>query len=323
MRRPKGHAGACFEVMVPARDEAHNLGHLLPSLKGCTVTVFDDESSDGTGEIASSLGAKVVQPGGSLPPGWTGKARACQTLADLATEDWVVFLDADTRPGADFVAGLSSFLASLPPKTEVVTGFPRMLPGSGLEPGYLFWVPWILLATNPFGLVARTGLGHNMFLNGQFSAWRRETLARERPFEAVRDKVLDDVNIGRLLARHKVRVEVIDVSRILEVKMYPDLRSAFLGMTKNTAEVIPGPMGWAVFALLLAVLGWVWLTGGSLWWVFGLVLLGSGGLVNSIVKMPFWCLVSLPLSLLSGAWTSVVSAVRRSRGELEWKGRRV
>lgn len=321
MRRPRGSAPCCFEVMVPARDESLRLPLLIPPLvqAGCPVTVYDDGSQDGTASVAADLGARAVVGTEELPDGWRGKTHACHRLSELAQAEWVVFLDADTVPTAEFVAALSAFLESRPARIQVVTGFPKMLPGRGLEPGYLFWVPWILLATNPFGLVARTGRGHNMFLNGQVTAWRRDTLGRVRPFEQVKGEVLDDVMMGRLLSRLRIGVEVANLSQILAVRMYETVEEARQGMAKNSADVVPGRYGYVVFSLLLLALGVSWIARPIL---FGPGLLAALA-VNAVVRMPLWAPLFWPISAIAGAVTALQSGLARQSGRRTWKGRPV
>jgi len=324
MVRPRGTSVELkFEVMVPARNEAQNLPELLGPLveQGCQVTVFDDASTDGTAEVAAKLGARILREPNGLPDGWKGKARGCHLLSMVALDEWVVFLDADTRPGPAFCSNLAGHLAGIPKGVQVMTGFPRMLPGRGLEPGYLFWVPWILLATNPFALVCRTGMGHSFFLNGQFSAWRREALLEMRPFESVKNEVLEDVKIGRLLAKRGVKVQVADMSPILSVAMYPDLQSAFRGMTKNSADIAPGVLGACGLSLFLLLTAWGWLMAPPLSFLFLAVLLLSGIAANRIVKMPFWAPLLLPLSLTAAVVTLWLSVAAKAKGRREWKGR--
>ena len=94
-----------LSIVIPARNEERNLARLLASLPAAgapplEVLVVDDESTDETAAIAEALGAKVVrsQP---LPPGWTGKAWACQQGAERSSGSTLLFLDADTylQPG--------------------------------------------------------------------------------------------------------------------------------------------------------------------------------------------------------------------------------
>lgn len=92
-------------VIIPARNEAHNLPTLLRSLALQTVgpreiIVVDDASSDATTEVAHKLGATVLT-GQPLPDGWRGKPWACEQGARAATGELLLFLDADTwlEPG--------------------------------------------------------------------------------------------------------------------------------------------------------------------------------------------------------------------------------
>ena len=101
MTRPPPSAS----VIIPARNEEHNLPTLLGSLASQTlklheIIVVDDCSTDRTAELARQLGATVIhsQP---LPGGWRGKTWACHQGAKAATGDLLLFVDADTwfEPG--------------------------------------------------------------------------------------------------------------------------------------------------------------------------------------------------------------------------------
>ena len=94
-----------ISVIVPARDEEHNLPALLDTLREQTlapveVLVADDGSTDGTATVARQAGATVV-PVREMPPGWTGKTWGCWTAAQQATGELLVILDADTRLAPD------------------------------------------------------------------------------------------------------------------------------------------------------------------------------------------------------------------------------
>ncbi|MCU1603233.1 MAG: family 2 glycosyl transferase, partial [Frankiales bacterium] len=81
-------------VLVPARDEAHRIAPLLRTLpRDVEVLVLDDHSSDGTADLVRAQGFTVLD-GQPLPRGWLGKPWACQQLADAATGDVLVFVDA-------------------------------------------------------------------------------------------------------------------------------------------------------------------------------------------------------------------------------------
>jgi len=80
-------------VIVPVRNEAHNLSRCLESLRGVgEVYVIDSASGDGTAEIARSFGAKVVQF--HYAGGWPKKRQWAMDTLPLAY-DWVFLVDAD------------------------------------------------------------------------------------------------------------------------------------------------------------------------------------------------------------------------------------
>lgn len=327
MRRPSGASTAPrIAVLIPARNESENLASLLPLLGWAEkVLVFDDESSDDTAQVASGHGALVVRAGEPLPPDWTGKNRACHELAKVASEvtdaEWWVFLDADARPGPGFPQAIGSLARK--GHAPVVTGFPRLLAGRGLEPVVLGWVPWILLSTNPFGLVSRARLGHNGFTNGQVVAWRADRYWELAPHQAVRGRVLEDVAIGRLLARSGVRVEVGALASVLDVRMYDTPRQAWDGMSKNAFEIAGTAWGTWALALLLFALAWGWALAGTLWPVALGLLLASKLFSDRLVRYPVWTLPLMPVTLTVAAATLVRSWWWRCRGAAVWKGRRV
>lgn len=314
-RLNRGGAGAKLVFCVPCRNEAHNLPECLAHL-GPHVLVFDDESTDGTADVARALGVQVISPHEALPQGWTGKNRACHELALAALEtdaEWVVFLDADTVAGPDFAERLSATLGAA--KETVATGFLRMRPGAGWEPVYLAWVFWIVLASNPFFLVHLTRRGHNGFLNGQFVAWRREMLTEHRPYEQVRGEILEDVILGRWLARQRIPVLCLNVASSLSVQMYTNLSDAVPGMLKNS-HAIAG-RGSLLLALFMLFVAWAWVVD----WRVALVAFAALIGWPSRDQGPVAARLLMPLSLTAGAITILLSRRLKRQGRLTWKGR--
>ena len=87
-------------IIIPARNEAHNLPTLLQSItsqsvKPLEILVVDDGSSDNTADIARRFGAEVITSP-PLPDGWRGKTWACHQGALKAQAERLLFMDADT-----------------------------------------------------------------------------------------------------------------------------------------------------------------------------------------------------------------------------------
>jgi glycosyltransferase involved in cell wall biosynthesis len=80
-------------VVIPTHNEAQAIGRVLADLPSDLITeviVVDSNSTDGTPEIAASLGARVIQEPRR------GYGQACLTgLATANSPDIVVFLDGD------------------------------------------------------------------------------------------------------------------------------------------------------------------------------------------------------------------------------------
>lgn len=80
-------------VIIPTHNEAQAIGRVLADLPSDLVTeviVVDSNSTDGTPDVARSMGARVIEE-----PRW-GYGRACLTgFANTQNPDVVVFLDGD------------------------------------------------------------------------------------------------------------------------------------------------------------------------------------------------------------------------------------
>jgi len=89
---------------IPARNAVAHLPRLLESVRTQTVPfdevlLYDDASTDGTGDIARAFGARIVRTDVN-----TGPSLGKNQLAQLTSADWVHFHDADEALQPEFVA---------------------------------------------------------------------------------------------------------------------------------------------------------------------------------------------------------------------------
>jgi glycosyltransferase involved in cell wall biosynthesis len=106
-----------ISIVVPAFNEERLLGESLAQIKFAAkvflqrdwefeLIVCDNNSKDRTAEIARASGAKVVfEPINQI-------ARARNSGAAAATGDWLIFVDADSRPSAELFSDVAEQIKS-------------------------------------------------------------------------------------------------------------------------------------------------------------------------------------------------------------------
>ena len=231
--------GPTISVVVPARDEAARIGPLLDAVVGAPgvieVLVVDDRSTDATAELAAASGARVL-PGIDTPPGWAGKAWALHQGLLAATSEWVVFLDADTRPSPELPRALVR--RALAEHLDLVTVGGRFeCPTAGATWLHPAMLTTLVLRYGPSGRAGRVPRGR-LLANGQCMAARRGALLGIDGFRAVHDRVVEDVALARFLDAHGWAVAMLDGGDLLTTRMYEDLRGTWSGWGRSLA--LPG-----------------------------------------------------------------------------------
>jgi dolichol-phosphate mannosyltransferase len=225
-------------VVIPARDEAGRIGPLLDAIVGAPgvaeVIVVDDQSTDATAHIARTAGATVIA-GAPLPDGWAGKAWALQQGIAAATSDWVVTLDADTRPDPRLPTALVA--RAIGERLDLLTvggRFECPTPASRwLHPAML---TTLVYRFGPPG--APTTRPDRMMANGQCMAFPRAPFLAAGGMELVRREVVEDLALARRMATDGRRVGFLDAGEMLSVRMFESFRDAWTGWGRSLA--LPG-----------------------------------------------------------------------------------
>jgi len=106
-------------IVIITRNEAHNIVDCILSAKKLSndIVIVDSGSTDDTVSLAQKQQAKVK----SIL--WKGYGNARNIGAAIATNDWILSLDADERVTDDLAVSISSIGVSSP---DVIYGFKRL-----------------------------------------------------------------------------------------------------------------------------------------------------------------------------------------------------
>jgi chlorobactene glucosyltransferase len=335
-------------IIVPARNEAANISACVATLINSTyrpreIIVVDDNSSDGTGDIARILaergdGTFRLVSGAPLPEGWHGKAWACWQGAQVAEGELLLFTDADTRHDDALLGHAVGALRR--DRIDLVSVLPAQLMETFWERVVLPHIfTLITLRFRDLRKVNRARRPLDVFANGQFMLMRRSAYDAIGGHEAVRQDVVEDLAFAQKLTAAGRRIHMAHAEDLIETRMYRSLGAIAEGWSKNLAvgarNTVPVPLRPAVPWLLIAFLLVFWVVppvaligsflngspGGLRLWsalVTGISFLHWGAL-NLRMRVPVLNALFYPLGALVASVLIGASAVRGSR--FRWKGR--
>lgn len=227
-------------VIIPARDEERMIERTLRAMLAQTypaleIVVVDDRSVDDTGAIVDRLAAEdrrvVPIHNEEPPPGWLGKPWALHQGSLRARGELLLFVDADVlyEPGA-IAAAIAHF-------QERRVALVSLMPSLGMRG---FWehvampnLAFFLFTIFPLWLSNRTRLPILAVGGGPGNLVGRAGYEAAGGHVALRDAVVDDVGLARLIRQKVGRTEVVRSEKLVTVRMYEGLREVVEGFTKN------------------------------------------------------------------------------------------
>lgn len=311
--RPQGWPSV--SVVVPARDEAHNIGRCLASLAASDypdfeIVVVDDRSTDGTGDLARAVsrnrarGIRVLE-GEALAEGWLGKPWACIQGARAADGEVLLFTDADTVHRPDLLR--RAILGMVQERADLLTLMGRQLMESFwerlLQPhvflGMLFRFP-------DFERIAGNDRWRDAIANGQYILMPTSSYWAVGGHEAVRDEVVEDLALAQQVKRAGMRLRIRGAEEGLATRMYRSLGEIVAGWSKNLMlggqQTFPRWMRPLVPPLSLAGSVVLWLVPPAVLVVLGFGLLAGTWTTASVGGVLAWSGVAVTASVVQFGW---------------------
>ena len=358
---PKAREGGSWPgvvAVIPARNEAEVIGKTIPTVLGqrypgpLSVYLVDDRSFDGTADIAKAaareagkgVSFKVVM-GKERTDGWVGKVWALQQGVEAARtvdHEYFWFTDADIAHSPDVLASLVARaeeggldMVSVMAKLYVSTFWDRLLiPAFVFFFGKLYPFRWV----NDHEKSTAAAAGGCVLV-------RKERLVEGGGFESMRDAIIDDCALARLVRGPEGRGRLwLGISQdVQSVRPYDGFRGIW-DMVARTAYVqlrrspvlLAGTilgMAWLYLGPPAAMGAGIGLAAAAVWdtptWVLLVSGAGGWGLMSAIYtpmlkwyRLNRWWGALLPIAGLLYTLMTVDSGrrswMRRGGG---WKGR--
>ncbi len=231
-------------VIIPARNEEANIARCLEGALGqmhenYEVIVVDDQSTDATPRIVQTYQVRHFDrlrmvPARPLPPGWVGKCNACLHGASQTDrrEEWLLFLDADTAPQPDLIRSMVAFAGAH--QLDVLSALPLNVLPTWSEKLILPIFYQFAFTAFPLRLMLRKDAPpRSVMANGQCLLIRRAAYWAVGGHEAVKDKVLEDIELAQALRRVGFRVGIALGFSHIRVRMYRNLAEIAQGLGKH------------------------------------------------------------------------------------------
>lgn len=336
-KQPSGRAK--IAVVIPARDEAESIQHSLASLLSqdypgeLSIILVDDNSTDGTGEIARHLANTdsrlMLVQGKPLASGWSGKlwavSQGLQHPAAIAA-DYVLLTDADIAHGPGHISSLIAKAESenLDLVSEMVKLHCETLPERALIPAFIFFFQMLYpfsWANDPRKKVAAAAGGTILV--------SRPALDRIDGVNRIRHHLIDDVALAREVKREG-KIWLGHSAEATSLRIYKDsseiwnmvARTAYVQLKHSPLLLLGTCLGMLLIylapTLSIVAHSWPSFLGIMAW---GMMALSFQPTLRRYQRSPLWG-IALPVIALFYLAATIASAIRHYRGKGgAWKNR--
>ena len=262
LRRPPPAANPAalppVSVLIPARDEAANIGDALRAVlydrtMPMEVVVLDDGSTDGTAAIVARIAAadprvRVIE-GAPLAPGAVGKQQACAALAAASRHPLMLFVDADVRLAPGAVAAMAAQMER--GRLDLLSGIPCQETRSWGERLVVPLIPVLMFGYLPLPMARLSRSPGFAAACGQLIMVRRDAYDRAGGHGAFLRSSHDGLNLPRNVRRTGGRTDLVDATPLATCRMYEDWPQVWRGFSKNATEGMATPRALPIWTTLL------------------------------------------------------------------------
>ncbi len=215
-------------VLIPARNEAETIKATLPALtaqgRGLNIILIDDQSSDGTGQVARKAMDEnlLIIKGESLPSGWTGKLWALEQGRGHIKTPFTLLLDADIEPLPGIIGELKRAmqerdvqLISLMAELRMETFWERLL-----MPAFIYFFKLLY----PFRL-SNTGTSRVAAAAGGCILLETRLLHEIGGFDSLRGELIDDCALARRVKTLGYKTWIGLTHSVRSIRPYEKLRT--------------------------------------------------------------------------------------------------
>lgn len=259
-RYPKNAHGhiPSVSVLIPARNEEHNIGNCLSALleqdfPNFEVIVIDDQSTDRTAEVVrkfqeKSKAVKLIK-GKELPPGWIGKNHALYQGVQKASGEYLLFLDADAKitssrcinQTVNYALEHNSDLLTLVPQLECKSFWEKVVMPLF---GFIVINGFILKKINDPDSKITSVVGPYLF-------FKRTTYEKLGGHEKIKGEIVEDLVLARTVKKEGFRLSYLLGTELFSLREYNNLRGIWEGFSKNFFVGMEEKIGLAILCIFL------------------------------------------------------------------------
>jgi hopene-associated glycosyltransferase HpnB len=322
-----------LDIIVPARDEAQTISAAIGSLLAqdyagkVRLILVDDNSSDGTAELAGAAPRLEVLRLHSKPEGWSGKLWALSQGVAASSAPLVLFTDADIVHDPRHIAALVAQLlrAQLDLVSEMVRLNCTSLAERALVPAFVYFFQMLY----PFSRVNDATSATAAAAGGTILI-RREALVRMGGIEAIKATLIDDVALAKAVKR-RGGIYLGHSRLAVSIRRYPKFADIWRMISRTAFTQLRHSAGLLILTVAGLIIVWELPLGVVFFgrgWAPAVGLLACGLAALSYAptlrryKLGIWWILALPFIALFYMAATVGSAINYWRGKgANWKNR--